>query len=476
MHKAFKDSPRQSGGGGAGGTPRRITYVKPEFRKKEYVFPGITWQEWGYLTSALWNTRDQIIRIIPGYDPETKEIYRQNINVNDFAEESDYTDYLSDTFMMTDTMQNFGEAHSSFVSSYAPGSAEEQEYGSDTVMRVFSNNVYWTTNPKKTSKPRFGCIPEMHRWVALREGTLPRCHRSLLVQALIYKLNGEGLTDENKQPLLTEDGQLVPKIGVVAIEGASTLQAVLRALVEPKDPGQPLDACLNNKYGGFAELNGNKMYLNAAVTPEKGYKYLNPSVHEAKAKGWTLDMCPLTEEDVYNWWMPWDDLIYYMTPVQQAEVLAAEFGADAVNYLVGTDPIYRNFTMPDSIAKAGYGRFSQFTDGVKEVRTSGTVAVPASGVASPSVGKPATSLAAAFGPAKKPAGLSARPSAPVANRGPVIPKNSGVDQSPNSAFSAALGQIRRASAQAPQEEDTGMEDLANDLSQDGFEDYEDDQQ
>ena len=105
-------------------------------------------------------------------------------------------------------------------------------------MRVFSNNVYWTTNPKKTSKPRFGCIPEMHRWVALRDGTLPRCHRSLLVQALVYKLNGEGLTDENKQPLLTEDGQLRLKgythtVDKYSLRQAATIQGV--GLVWKKD-------------------------------------------------------------------------------------------------------------------------------------------------------------------------------------------------------------------------------------------------
>jgi len=459
----------------SGSSKKRITYVKPEFQQKGVTFPGFeTWQQYGYLTSALWNSRDHIIRIIPGYDPETKEIFRQNVNVNDFSEDEAPTAYLSDTFMMADTVQGFGEGRNAFITSYAPDSPEEQKYGGDTMIAIFSRNVFWTVKPTKNRKPRFGCIPVMHRWTAMKEGTLPMTRRAILVQALIYKLQGDWLKDKDDNYLLAEDGSYLPKIGVVSLDGPTTVQAVLRALVEPMNPGLPLDAKTNNKYGAFAELEGHKLYLNAAISPERNVKYLNPSVHEAKAKGWEFDELDFSPEDVYNWWKPWTEIINYMTPAQQAELLAAEFGADSVNYFVGTDPAYRDFEMPESVASAGYGRFAQFTDGVKDVRTSGTVTVPASGgMVAPGKNKAETTLAAAFRPAKNPVSKPAEGiKAPA--RGPLIPKGSGVDQSPTSAFSATLGQLRRASKPAPQEEEP-QEDYASGLENDNFDDYEEEQ-
>lgn len=458
-----------------GSGKKRITYVKPELQQKGCTFPGFEqWQQYGYLTSALWNSKDHIIRIIPGYDPETKEIFRQNVNVNDFSEDEKYPNYLSDTFMMADTMQGFGEARSAFITSYAPGSEEEQKYGGDTMIAIFSRNVFWTVKPTKSRKPRFGCIPVMHRWTALKEGTLPMTRRAILVQALIFKLQGDWLKDKDENYLLDEEGEHLPKIGVVAMDGPTTVNAVLRALVEPANPALPLDALTNNKYGGFAELDGNKMYLNAAVSPEpKPTKYLQPSVHVAGTKGWELDPFPLTPEWVYAWWKPWNEIINYMTPTQQAELLAAEFGADAVNYFVGTDPAYRDFEMPASVAAAGYGRFAAFTDGVKDVRTSGTVTVPASGGA-PVAPKGNTPLASAFKAPKAP-GAAATASAPrpAPAKGPLIPKGSGVDQSPSSPFAATLGQLRRATQHAPQEE---PQEDATGLENDNFDDYEDEQQ
>ena len=469
------------------GSSKKITFVKPEFQEKGYTFPGFeAWQQYGYLTSVLWPSRDHIIRIIPGYDPETREIFRQNINVDAFSEDAEYTEYLSDTFMMADTVQRFGEARSAFITSYAPGSADDQKYSGDTMISIFSRNVFWTVKPTKSRRPRFGCIPIMHRWTALKEGTLPLPKRAILVQALVYKLQGDYLKDKDDNYLIAEDGDYLPKIGVIAMDGPTTVHAVLKALVEPANPANNLDALKNNKYGGFAELEGNKMYLNAAVSPEpKPTKYLQPSVHASGTKGWELDMLPFTPDQVYAWWKPWNEIINYLTPAQQAEILAAEFGADAVNYFVGTDPAYRDFEMPESVAAAGYGRFVQFTDGVREVRTSGTVTVPANGTVAPTAPKSSTPLASAFKLPKSPAAPTAptAPTAPAAPsaprqapaRGPLIPKGSGVDQSPTGAFANTLGQLRKAAAKpAPQEEES--EDYAEGLENDNFDDYEDEQQ
>lgn len=473
MSSAAYNAWRPRSGQGSG-NKKKICYVKPEFHKKGFTFPGFeTWQEYGYLTSALWTSRDHIIRIIPGYDPETKEIFRQNVNVNEYSEEAELINYISGTFMVAATVQGFGEGRNAFVTSYAPGSPEEQKYGGDTMISIFSRNVFWTVQPTKGRKARFGCIPIMHRWTAMKEGTLSRDRRSILVQALIYKLQGDWLKDMDDNYLLDEDGEHLPKIGVVAFDSPTTVNAVLRALVEPANPAKELDALTNNKYGGFAELEGNKMYLNPAVSPEpKPTKYLQPSVHVAGTKTWELDMLPLTPDQVYAWWHPWSEIINYLTPEQQAELLAAEFGADAVNYFVGTDPAYRDFEMPASVAAAGYGRFAEFTDGVKEVRTSGTVTVPAAGgVAAPGKNKAETTLAAAFRPAKSPVSKPAG-GTPAPTRGPLIPKGSGVDQSPSSPFSATLGQLRRATKPVQQEE---PQENADGLENDNFDDYEDEQ-
>jgi hypothetical protein len=357
------------------------------------------------------------------------------------------------------------------VTSYEPGSHDDQTYGGDTVITVFSRNVFRTVNPLKSRKPKFGCIPDMKRWVAMREGTLPMPKPAILVQALLFKYQDRPMYDADGNELRTEDGDYVPKMGVVSFEGRATIAAVLKALTEPKDPGMPLDAQTNNKYGGLAELQGNKLFLNhAAATEGKGW-VLHPSVQEP-GKGWKPTPFNLSPEQVYAWWTPWEKLIAYMTAEEQAVLLATEFGADAVNYLVGTDPIYRGFEMPSVIAQAGYGRFSQFTDGVKEVRQSMNINVPATGTAM-APGKPSkaeTALAAAFTPAKTPHGL-AKP----ANKGASIPSGSGV---PMNDFNDALSKIKRASARRPQEEEEEEDEtasMANDiLTADGLDDYQTD--
>jgi hypothetical protein len=43
--------------------------------------------------------------------------------------------------------------------------------------------------------------------------------------------------------------------------------------------------------------------------------------------------------------------------------LAAEFGAEAVNYLIGTDPIFNDLHIPDEIAAQGYGQYQKFVSG-----------------------------------------------------------------------------------------------------------------
>ena len=450
MYSAYRQSAKRGEG-----RARGISFVKPEFRKKGVVFPGIDWQTNGYVTGNLWNAYDHVLRIIPGYDPETREIFHQNIKCNEYSQEAPYKDYLSDTFMEASTVQGFGETKSTFITSYQPGSKDEKTYGGDTAINVFIRNVYRSVNSKK-GKPRFGVTPDMQRWAA-KDGIMTLNKQSFIMQALLYVFRGNPMTDVDGNPLVTEDGENVPKLGVVSIDGKATLVAFLKALVEPADFGQPLDAIKNNKYGGFAELAGNKLFLNHWRNPETGYNELRPSIVPPGTKGVQRPTpLPLDAEDVYNWWKPWDDLIYYMSAEEQCLYLASEFGADSVNYLVGTDPIYRGFKMPDEIARAGYGRYTQFTDGVKEVTTRGSVSVPASGERKSAA---VPGLAGVFSSNKK-GSLLGKPKANV------IPPGSGVDKN---AFSNVLGQIKRATQQQPEENNT---DLASGLQDDDIVDYE----
>ena len=165
-----------------------------------------------------------------------------------------------------------------------------------------------------------------------------------------------------------------------------------------------------------------------------------------------------------------------MSAEEQAMLLASEFGADSVNYLVGTDPIYQGFQMPDEIAQAGYGRYARFTDGVTEVHQRGSINVPANGFAAPAQNKPETPLAAAFAGPKAPTA----PRAPMTpsqalgkpvSAGATIPKNAGV---PMNDFNKALSQIHSVAKPAAHDDDD-MANMASEVADEDYQDGEDEQ-
>jgi hypothetical protein len=346
-----------------------MTFVKPQFRKG-FEIPILPWQKGGIKSKSLWNSRDHIIRIIPGFDRQTGEVFRQNVNCNEYSEQEEYKKYLSDTFLTCRTVQNFGERKQSFIIDYAPGSPDDMKYGGDTVIDCFIKNVTWSVNAvAKGRKPKFGVSREMSDWMGRKLGWIRYAKPTLLVQALIFVTNGEPNKEDagngNYQPMIDENGEIRPLLAVVAMDGQKTLSHVLRSLVEPSDPGQPLDAITNNKYGGMAEMDGNKLFLNHVVEIEgqdKKTYHLRPSV-QAPGKGWTPTPFYLSAEDVYSLWTPWNELIHYMTAEEQLKFLAAEFGAEAVNYLIGTDPIFNDLHIPDEIAAQGYGQYQKFVSG-----------------------------------------------------------------------------------------------------------------
>lgn len=375
--------------------------------------PLIPWQRNGIRSFCLWNSAEQVLRIVPGHDKQTGEVFRQNINCNTYAEDGKYLDYLSDTFMDTGVVDWFGERGSTFITSYKPGSPEAMKYGGDTVIDVFAKAiVYSVSSENRGKKGRLAVTDDFRRWSG-REGTLSIPKRALMFQALTFKVNGKPHVDANKNPLLDENGEPLFMYSVCAVNGQDSMKALLQALVSPMDPRKPLDAAENNKFGALAELDGNMLYLHPVQ--EGKYNVLHPSV-QAATQGWNPEPFPIDEACAKELWVPWEDLLYYMTPTEQAQLLAKEYGADTVNYVLGKDIRYRDFELPPDIAAAGYGRYSRFMDGVKEVRQTSYVP-PTQAVAQ----------ARQLGGMRKPAGLGmtapatqeqAAPSAPEAPKAP----------------------------------------------------------
>lgn len=357
MIKAYQQSTRRPAGG-----ITYLSYVKPAY-KRGYEIPGMAYQQGGISSLALWTTRDSIVRIVPGYDRSTGQIYPQNINVNEFSMDAGYDDYLSDTFITAAVVSGFGQAKQTFITSYAPGSEDAQRYGGDTVINQFVKNVANSVlNAEKGKRTKFQVTDDMRRWCA-KDGPIKFPRQALLFQALVFKRNGLDTQDANRQPLLDENGNVLPLYSVVSVDGKQTLLEVMKALVEPANPGLPLNPATNSKFGSLAELDSNILYLNAVQDPTTGARMLRPSVQDPSSKGWTPTPFPLDEEVVKQLWVPWDDLLQYMTAEEQCKFLAQEFGSDSVNYFIGTDPMFNGLQLPQEIANAGLGRYARFVTG-----------------------------------------------------------------------------------------------------------------
>ena len=353
MIKAYQQPTRRAASSGP-----FFSFVKPAY-KKGYEIPGMAYQTGGIKSISLWTTREQILRIVPGYDKVTGQIYPQNINVNEFSTDTGYDDYLSDTFITASVVSNFGARNQTFITSYDPKSEDAQRYGGNTVIDQFVKNVTNSVlNAEKGKKTKFAVTDDMRQWCA-KDGPIKYPRRAILMQALVFKRNGLNNQDENRQDLLDGEGNPLPVYGVVSVEGKATLIEFMKALVEPMNPGLPLNPATNNRYGSLAELDSNCLYLNPVQDPTTGARMLRPSV-QGPGKGWTPTPFPLTEEDVKALWIPWDELLQYQTAQEQCQFLAQEFGADSVNYFIGTDPIFNGLEMPGEIKNAGLGRYSRF--------------------------------------------------------------------------------------------------------------------
>lgn len=343
---------------GASGKSGIVSLVRPQYRTG-FEIPALSYQKGGVMSKVLWPSKNHVIRIIPGYDSMTGEVFRQNVNCESFAMDAPYTDYLSDTFMLATVTTGFGDRHMTMITDYAPGSPDEQKWGGDTLLSTFLKNVTYSCMGK--FKPKFKPIPEWSQWVDFKDGKLKKANASILMQALMYMVNGSGFNDMDGNAMVDESGNPLPLFGVVAIDNKASQQLLMQALVEPSDPGLPLDGKTNNRYRGLAELDGVRLYLNASKDAQGKNNVLKPSV-QAPGQGWKPTPDPLDEEDVRMLWVPWEDLLQYQTADEQAHLIASEFGNDTFNYVIGTDPLFHDYCIPQDIASAGLGRYADATN------------------------------------------------------------------------------------------------------------------
>ena len=137
------------------------TWVKREFRKG-YSIPMLPYQD-GIMCKEFWNRYDSMLRILPGFDEKTGRIFKQNINCNEYSDEDDKTNYLSDTFFAAQILTKFGPSGYSFISSYRPGSDEAEAYGDDSICAVVASAIVNTVMGRRSTL-QYKPIQEWNMW------------------------------------------------------------------------------------------------------------------------------------------------------------------------------------------------------------------------------------------------------------------------------------------------------------------------
>ena len=365
------------------GYSANVSLINSSYRKG-YEIPVLPYQKNGILSRTLWPSKSHIIRILPGYDEKTGEVFPQNCNNTSFSPDSDYSRYLSDTFYQATVASRFGDISSPVITDYAPGSPDDREWGGETVLHNFIRGIVSACSGKGRS--RLHPINEWKIWTKIGPScTIQYDKVSLLLQALIFRVNDQDNQDyETKQALVDDEGDVLPLLSLVVIDNKQSIANICQALVEPMNPAKPLDAATNNKYGPMAELEGNKMFLNPYTDPVNQRSAMRPSV-QAPGEGWTPSPFPIDAEVAKSLWVPWNKLLHYMTAQEQLELCAACFGADTVNYVIGTDPKFCNLPIPDDIKRVGLGARYSSVDG-------GSITLSSQPAASKGFGKPGLGL------------------------------------------------------------------------------------
>lgn len=377
--------------------------ISEEYRKG-YPIPGIEYQKYGVVFKELWTKYNSRVRIVPGVDASTGAVLKQNVMRDAYSEDADPRDYLSNTFYQCRCMTNFGDRRSSLIVDLAPGSDDRAKYSVSPLM-FFQQTV--SAAVKNSKRTKYKVLPCWSTWMDASAGqaTLPYPKVTLLFQALAFEVNGRPFSDEDKNPLKDANGNPLPIYCLIGVTQTASWMALVRALVDPSDPSKPLDAQTNNKYGAFAEAEGNMLYFNSVPQPQPDKRgicrpYLRPSVQPPGGRGWKLEPYNIPETLCKALWVPWEKLLHYYTAKEQLELIAVEFGADTVNYLFSDNPLFAGIEIPDNIRAAGLGRYAG-APAVSDTasRPQGAVVVSSAGAALPS----AMSVREASAPAEEPA-------------------------------------------------------------------------
>ena len=303
------------------------------------------------LSRILWVSKPTVVRIVPGNDGE--QTYKQVVNTTNWTSDAAKTDFLSDTFYMTQTLASFGDNRLDICSNLDPESEEASLYP-ESPLNFFANTVHRViravNNGKKTK------IKYNERWKAWTNmrGKLPFPKPTLFFQGIIQEVNGVTCTkgeDNGNEP-----GYLY---GLIGINHTASINALLKALVDPMDRRKPIGV-ENNNYGSLAEVEGNMLFLNASEDTN-GKMLLEPSIQSADApqSEWNPTPFDLTEEGCKSLWVPWNKLLRYLTVQEQLELIAREFGADTLNYVFSLDNAWEGLAIPERIKAVGLGQYGE---------------------------------------------------------------------------------------------------------------------
>ena len=282
----------------------------------------------------LWTSRDSVVRIIPGNDGT--DFFPQVINADIWTQDENQATYLSDTFYMVETVDHFGEASMDLVSSFAPGSIDQERYA-ETPINYFCGSIHRAVRALNNNKKTRLKVQDIWRSWTNMGGPLPFPKQTLFFQAVCQMLNGMPCKKSFDEG--AEEGMLY---GIIGITHRESVNELYKALIMPMDRRKPIGTN-NNTFGSLAELQGNWLFLNTAIN-DKGKKYLLPSVQASSMPSTSWEPTPMdfTEEEAKALWTPWDKAFKYLTAKEQVDLLCAEFGNDTVQYVLSQEKAFED--------------------------------------------------------------------------------------------------------------------------------------
>lgn len=325
---------------------KRIGLVE---QKDDYGFKQVFPYQKALMSSLLWTSKDSILRIVPGNNGT--DTYKQVINGDRYTTDGDQTEFLSDTFYMTQTLNRFGESGLNICANLKPGSEEAMRYP-ESPLTFFTNTISRVMRSVAQGKTTTVKYNDMWRaWTNLG-GILSFPRATMFFQAVCVQVNGRPCKES-----MEDDAKEAPLYGIIGINHKQSINALLKALVEPMNKRKPWSPD-NSDFGALAEPQGNMLYLNSKLDAE-GKKYLKPSlggpdVPDVQA---VAQSYPIDEAVCKAIWIPWEKVFNYLTVKEQLELLAQEFGADTVNYVFSLNRAWSNLDIPERIKAAGMGRY-----------------------------------------------------------------------------------------------------------------------